>query len=324
MSETGGLVAAFRLDGRGGGTALDWAGIRAWTPAGGPLWVHLDYTHPEAVRWLRESSGLDESVALALLAEETRPRSVVTHGGLLVVLRGVNLNPGSELEDMVSIRLFLEEHRAISTRHRRVMAIDALRAALAAGHGPRTSAELLVDIADGLTTRIGSVLAELDDQVDALDDEVLTRESYALRSAIGSMRRKVIALRRYLAPQRDAVAHLQGERLAWLDEVSRIQLREIADRTTRFVEDLDEARDRAAVTQEELNSRLSERMNRTLYMLSIVTGIFLPLGLLTGLLGINVGGMPGAGRSDAFLIVCGLLAAMVVVQLVLFKRMKWL
>ena len=324
MSETDGLVASFLLDGKGGGTPLDWSGIRAWTPGAGVLWVHVDYTHPEATRWLERESGLDEAIMLALVAEETRPRSVASHGGLLVVLRGVNLNPGSDIEDMVSIRMYLDEHRVITTRHRRVMAIDALRTAIAAGHGPLTSSELLIDIADGLTTRIGSVLSDLDDQVDALDDQVLESESYELRTRIGSMRRKVISLRRYLAPQRDAVSHLQNERLAWLDDVSRVHLREIADRTTRYVEDLDSARDRAAVTQDELNSRLSERMNRTMYMLSIVTGIFLPLGLLTGLLGINVGGMPGADNSSAFMVVCGILVGVAILQWILFKRMRWL
>ncbi len=141
-----------------------------------------------------------------------------------------------------------------------------------------------------------TVLSELDDRVDELEDEVLGGESYELRAKIGSLRRETISLRRYLAPQRDAVARLQNERVPWLDEVTRVHLREIADRTTRYVEDLDSARDRAAVTQDELNSRLSERMNKTMYVLSIVAGIFLPLGLLTGLLGINVGGIPGHGE----------------------------
>ena len=67
-------------------------------------------------------------------------------------------------------------------------------------------------------------------------------------------------------------------------------MREVSDQLARYLEDLDEARDRAAVTQEELVNRLSEQMNNKMYILSIVAAIFLPLGFLTGLLGINVGG----------------------------------
>jgi len=324
MTEENGLVAAYLLDGRGGGKQLQWDDVKNWTSDAGTIWIHLDYRHPGAGKWLEEDSGLDPALTAAFTAEETRPRSVVSDGGLLVILRGVNLNPGYDPEDMVAIRMWLDEHRIITTRHRRLKAIDAVRASLEAGNGPSTSSEFLVEVADGLTSRIGTVLSELDDRVDALEDEILESESYELRAKIGSLRRETISLRRYLAPQRDAVARLQNERVSWLDEISRVHLREIADRTTRYVEDLDSARDRAAVTQDELNSRLSERMNKTMYVLSIVAGIFLPLGLLTGLLGINVGGIPGVENSSAFLVVCAILVLIGILQVFLFKRMRWL
>jgi len=104
----------------------------------------------------------------------------------------------------------------------------------------------------------------------------------------------------------------------------RMRLRETSDRTTRYVEDLDAIRDRAMVTQEELNNRLAEQMNKTMYVLSIVAGIFLPLGLLTGLLGINVGGIPGTENKWAFTIFCFILLGVAGVQVWLFKRKKWM
>ena len=324
MTEENGLVAAYLLDGRGGGKQIQWNDVKNWTSDTGTIWIHLDYTHPDASKWLEEDSGLDPALIAAFTAEETRPRSVVSNGGLLVILRGVNLNPASDPEDMVSIRMWLDEHRIITTRHRRVKAIDAMRESIEAGNGPSTSSEFLVELADDLTTRIGTVLSELDDGVDALEDEVLVGESYELRAKIGALRRETISLRRYLAPQRDAVARLQNERVSWLDEICRVHLREIADRTTRYVEDLDSARDRAAVTQDELNSRLSERMNKTMYVLSIVAGIFLPLGLLTGLLGINVGGIPGSDNPHAFLAVCALLVVLALALGAFFRFRRWI
>ncbi len=99
-----------------------------------------------------------------------------------------------------------------------------------------------------------------------------------------------------------------------------MRLREISDRTTRYVEDLDSIRDRAAVTQEELNNRIAEQMNKTMYVLSLVAGIFLPLGLLTGLLGINVGGIPGTENKWAFTIFSILLLGIAAAQVWLFKR----
>ena len=99
---------------------------------------------------------------------------------------------------------------------------------------------------------------------------------------------------------------------------------EIAERMARFVEDLDSARERAAITQEELNNRLSEQMNKAMYLLSIIAAIFLPLGLLTGLLGINVGGIPGTESKWAFSIVTVILVGLAIALLVWFKKIKWL
>ena len=120
------------------------------------------------------------------------------------------------------------------------------------------------------------------------------------------------------------MARLQNEPLEWLSDKAKLHLRELLERTARFVEDLDSARDRAAITQEELNNRLSEQMNKAMYTLSIVAAIFLPLSLLTGLLGINVGGIPGAENKWAFVMVVAMLIAAAAGLLVWFKKIKWL
>lgn len=323
-SEDTGLVAAYVLDGAGGGRPVGWEEITAWRPGAGRLWVHLDYGNEAAKRWLLEASGLEETIAQALVADETRPRSLTTHGGLLVILRGANMNAGAEPDDMVAVRVWMEADRIITTRHRRIQTIESLRQSVEAGDGPTGPGDFLARLADGLTTRVGAVLVEFDDAVDALEDEVLSAESYELRTRIGAFRRSAIRFRRYLAPQKDTILRLQSERVEWLHDTDRARLREIGDRTLRFVEDLDAARDRAAVAQDELNSRLSEQMNKTMYVLSIVAGIFLPLGLLTGLLGINVGGMPGVDSHWAFLVVCLMLAAIAVGLVVFFRRKGWM
>jgi zinc transporter len=78
------------------------------------------------------------------------------------------------------------------------------------------------------------------------------------------------------------------------------------------------------VTQEELAARLSEQMNRNTYMLSVVAGVFLPLGLLTGLLGINVGGIPGTENPNAFVIVCVTMVVLAAAMWWFFRRFRML
>lgn len=324
MTEQKGLLSAFVLDGNGGGREVSWDGVRAWQPSTGVLWIHLDRSDAESGRWLREESGLDPLSCEALLAEETRPRSVASGQGLIVILRGVNLHPEADPEDMVSIRMWVDQSRVISLRTRRLMAVQDVRETIAVGNGPKDAPGLLVRIASRLVDRMGPVIEALNEHVDDLEEEVLTAQSYELRTKLSSLRRQAIALRRYIAPQREAMARLQMEQVAWLTDLDRGRLREVADHITRYVEDLDSARERASVTQEELAGHLAEQMNKTMYVLSLVAAVFLPLGLLTGLLGINVGGIPGVDSPWAFVIVCLILVGIAVAQIVMFKKMKWL
>ncbi len=324
MTDTDGLVFSYILDGKGGGTPIEWKKIRAWKPEQGVLWLHLDYTDDRVQKWLAEESGIDPVLCEALVAEDTRPRAVSSQNSLLLILRGVNCNPGADPEDMVALRMWFEEHRIISMRHRKVMAIDDIHQSIITGKGPTSPADFLVMTANRLVDRMGDVVAEIDDAVDELEETILTAESYELRPKLANVRRQSISLRRYMSPQRDVLARLQSERISWLSDIDRVRIREGAERTARFIDDIDSARDRASITQEELNSRLSEQMNKTMYVLSIVAAIFLPLGLLTGLLGINVGGIPGTESKTAFAVVSLLLVAIAIVELWLFKRRKWL
>lgn len=324
MSETNdGLVAAYLLDGRGGGRRLGWDEIAGWQPADGVLWVHLDRAADTSRQWLQENSGLDALVVQALLAEETRPRCAPVDNGVMLFLRGVNLNPGSDPEDMVSIRLHVHERRIVSVRLRRLLSVNDLCAALEQGHGPRDAADFVIDLTERLTDRMAGVIGDIDDTVDRLQAQTLQTDGRRLRGELTRLRAEIIALRRYLAPQRDAMARLAQVNLSWLAPTHLLHLREQADRVTRYVEDLDAARERAAVTQEELGNRLSEQMNARMYVLSIVAGIFLPLSFLTGLFGINVGGIPLADSPSGFLEVALILAAITTFEIVLFRWRRW-
>ncbi len=323
MTIENGLINAVLLDGKGGGKPLDWSGVRSWTAEQGALWVHLDFTSEAAQNWLEEESGIDPLIAEALVADETRPRCAPVADGLLISLRGVNSNPGADPEDMVSIRLFSTEQRVVSTRRRRLLTIRDMVEALEQGEGPRTTGELTAMLADRLIERMTSVITDLDERIDSVEEKIIEEAGQQTRGELLELRREVIMLRRYLAPQREAMSRLQMEKAAWLSEHDRLLVREAFDKISRYVEDLDSARDRAGVANEELTSRLAEQMNSRMYVLSLIAGLFLPLGFLTGLLGINVGGIPLAESPWGFFEVVVFLLVIVLVQIVVFRRKRW-
>jgi zinc transporter len=283
----------------------------------------MDRSAAAAAGWLHGVSGLRPLVQEALLAEETRPRCLGVDEGILLNLRGVNLNPGSDPEDMVSIRLWLEKDRIVSSRQRRLMAIDDMRQALEKGHGPEDAGAFVVMLAERLTARMDPVLDALQDRLDHLEDTMITALSRELRTDLAELRRQAIMLRRYIAPQREALRRLAVEEVDWLTQRRRDRLMEIADRVTRYMEDLDVIRERASVVNDELANRLAERMDRTMYVLSLVTLIFLPLTVISGMLGMNVGGVPGGEAPWAFVATCVVFAIIAALEVWLLRRIKW-
>ena len=318
-----GLAHAFLLDGTGGAERLDWDGVTRWTPADGPLWMNLDYTAPDVQRWLALESHIDPLIRDALLDDDPRPRAAARGDALLLIVRAINLNEGAAPEDMLSIRAWIEPHRVVTLRHRKSRSIKAIAAELDAGSGPTDAGELTASLVERVLEYAATRVDTLGDAIAACEDQVLTETRGELRAQLADLRRRAIALRRFLAPQREAFAKLAQIQLPWLATHARARIAESADRMTRTVEELDAARDRAVVTQEELQSKIAEATNQRLYVLSLITAVFLPLGFVCSLLGVNVGGVPLQHDDWAFWALCGAFVVVFALQIWFFRRRGW-
>ncbi|MCP5536013.1 MAG: zinc transporter ZntB [Akkermansiaceae bacterium] len=317
-------LLAYQFDGKGGGRSLTGDSTHQVPDGDGLVWIHMDVNQPETRTWLEgEIAHLDPYIIDALLEEETRPRMIQIKDGAMMILRGVNLNENADPEDMVSIRLWVEKHRVISVRRRRLKAVRDIEESIKAGKGPKDAGHLVCMLLSRLFKRIEPVLTELDETTDDIEESLLESVDVSLREAIIDVRKQAIMFRRYMVPQRDAVDQLRMSDVSWLEDRHRRQLQENYNRVTRYLEDLDAIRERAQIVKDELANILSDRLNKNMYMLSVIAAVFLPLGFLTGLLGINVGGIPGADNEYAFVIFCAFLFGIVAFQIYLFKRLKW-
>ncbi len=324
----GGLILATHLPGSYEElytSRMGWDDI-SHPPNARPIWIHLDRKKEHAQQWLRTKAGLDPHVVESLLTDETRPRAQAVGDGLLVILRGVNMNPGAEPDELITIRIFVELNRVISTRQYRFQTIVELRARAERGEAPPTTGAFLTAVAMGLAMRMNPTVENLEEMLDSIEDAMLERDTDdpAVRSQLATIRRQAITYRRHIVPQRDALLALITNPGALLSQRDLAELRMAAEHTTRIGESLEELRDRAAVTQEEMRARHEMRMGKTLYLLTLIATVALPLSILTGLLGINVGGIPLAESPVGFAVVCIVLVALAAGEVLLFKLMKWL
>jgi len=315
---------AFAFDGKGGAFPLEGEAVAKTVQSRSLAWAHFDANHAKARQWLRnEIDYLDPLIVDGLLAEETRPRFLQVEEGVLLILRGVNLNENAQAEDMVSIRIWADAHRIISVQKRQLRAVDDIKEAFAQKKGPVDTGDFLCALIERLFDRMGPILTSLNEQADDIEEQILEHANQSLRQAIVDTRRKAIIFRRYMAPQRDAIGQLRMSNLGWLDEMKRRHLQESYNVITRYVEDLEAVRERAQIVKDELATLLADRLNKNLYVLSVVAAVFLPLGFLTGLFGINIGGMPGVDDNAAFWVFSAALGIIVALEVAIFKFMKW-
>lgn len=315
-------ITASRLDGRGGAQQLPPA--EAVAPDAGAVWIHIDFADPGAVSWAWDHSGLDETIIAAMMDPESRPRCLQHGDGVLTMLRGVNMNPGAQLEDMISVRIWLEPGRVVTAARRRLRSLAEIREALDQGTGPETPALFVIGLIERLNRYIGEGIEQIEGGIDRAEDHINLSGGVKSSSAFNQLRRQTAQIRRYLSPQREALDRLSrvSDPLFTADE--SVELREQLNRLTLGLEDLDLVRERALVAQEEFLGLLAHEQNARMLVLSIVAAIFLPLAFLTGLMGMNVAGLPGTVNPWSFWILVLIMAAAAVFILVIFRIRKWL
>lgn len=321
-----GLLHAFILDGKGSAQAISFVQLASLKLSGQQgLWLHWERSHQQAEQWLRINSGLDEFACDLLLEENTRPRLLrLENQELLLFLRAINLNPHAEPEDMISLRIFANKQHIYTLRQRPVQVTDELIKAFEKGFGPKNISEMLLFFAQSLTDRIEDIVSELADTVDKEEERTDNDERYTpVVLPLLKTRRSAANLRRFLAPQRDVFASLTSSQESWFMPDDTIYWNELNNRLMLHLEELELTRERIGLVLETEQRRHNESISHTIYMLTIIAGFFLPMTFFTGLLGINVGGIPGAEHSYGFLIACLLLIALAVGQWLFFRWLRW-
>lgn len=318
------LVCAYSIDANGRAKSLSYDDIQTPLKNKQWKWIHLDRMANETAPWLCDTANIPPIATTALLAEETRPSLKEYSDGHVINLRGVNLNTDASQEDMVAIRLWVTHEQVISLRRYKLMAIQDLRDQYENGSGPKTIGGFISALCHGLIQRISNKLNDLEESLDLLEEQAIEKPSAKQRNEVMDIRRKAIPLKRFLFPQRDALEELSRLNVKWLSTHDKEHIREAYHQLSRIIEALDAFKERATLLQEELTNLSAEIANHNTYVLTIVASIFLPLGFLTGLLGINVGGVPGTENPWAFAIVCFLMVLIGVIEIIILKWLKWI
>ena len=286
------------------------------------VWVHFDDCDATTQAWLKGPADLPDLVVAALIATETRPRMEQIDGGALVNLRGPDAGVETTPDLLSSIRLWVTKGRVFSVTRRDLAALETIESRLLAGtvHDP---GDFVAALAAEVTAELDPDVAHLGDTLDDCEEKVGERGSLVLRRRIAVARRRAIGYRRFLAPQRAALEKLAALDVDWFDDDDRMHLNEAADRAARMTEELEAIRERAALLHEQLTDLRAETIDTRSLVIAVVAMVFLPLTFLTGLLGMNVEGIPFAKEQWAF---SGIVVVSFVIAVAIagyFVRARW-
>lgn len=318
------VIFAYSFDREGKSTKLNNKQVADELRNDGLSWVHLDMNNLGTQKWLQQKVGyLDHLIIDALTAEETRPRVMEFDSGLLIILRGVNLNKDSEPEDMVSIRVWVDAARIITIQRRDLKSLFDLRDQIAEGKSIKNSGAFLYNLLYQTLFATSPFLYGLGDKVDDLEEKIMTTHDIGFREEVLQIRTRLTTFKRYLTPQKEAIAKLRLCEQAWIDDWAKRHFQENLDQITMMIEEVDETRDRAKILHDEIFHGLSEKQSRSMYILSLVSSIFIPLTFFTSIFSVNIGGLPGLDGNLSFWWMMITMFILAVFQVIIFKRKRF-
>jgi zinc transporter len=287
------------------------------------VWLHLSLSNTAAERWMRQSLQLSDSFYDSLHDGTGSTRLEVEGDALVAVLHDVLFNTSFDSANVATVTLHMEPHLVISARLRPLRAVDQLRLAVRAGQPLRSTPELLAHLLRDQAEVMADIVRKTTARLDFIEDTMLANRISASRTELSALRRSLVRLQRLLAPEPAALFRLLNRPLPWLSEEDVQDLRQAAEEFSTAVADSGVLVERLKLMQEELSATVEEHTNRTLFILTLVTVLALPINVVTGLFGMNVGGVPLSQHGQGFtIVVCALAAITAVLAYFLLIRRR--
>lgn len=312
-SDRAGLVCGYVFTSVGPGRLIESEAaadhLAAWPGRSGEfLWLHFSLTNAASMSWLREHVPLPDAF-YSTLKEGSSTRLEVVDAALVAVINDVQFF-AAEVSSAATVTLCVTDRFIVSVRTTQLRAIDRLRASVKHGEAFRSPAELLAHLLRDQADVLVDIVRDATRQVDEVEDRIIAHRP-ASRATLGTLRRVLVRLQRLLAPEPAALFRLLNRPPAWITDADLADLRHSAEELSAAVSDSAALVERIRLLQEELVALINEQTNQTLFVLTVVTVLALPLTIIPGIFGMNVHSLPFSETEGGFWMVMLMIAAFV-------------
>jgi zinc transporter len=317
-----GLLYGLRISASGQTQEIEVDDIDDSPPAACVTWLHFNLSNARARALLSRANFVPAELHEVFRDQDIRRRVEVIEDGVLAVISDLTFETDADPAEVATLWCFASERIFITARVHPLKTTDQLRAAVRAGLRVEHAVELLAWIIGQRTATLNRLTLEMSEQVSEIEDEILGGAIKEQREQLGRIRRFCARMRRHFAPDRSAFLRMLQKKSIPLAEAHAELIRTEIEELSFLIDEANELYERAKLLQEELTSRVAEDTGRTLYVLAILSAVFLPMTLITGIFGMNVAGLPGLHSPAAFWLVMLLIGAAGVAFARIFSRRR--
>jgi zinc transporter len=313
--DDGGLICGFRLHAQRAPEALRWSDVPS--AFDGVLWLHFNLADVRAREWIAGCEHIPQTARDLVLGGDQHVRLERVGSGMFAVVGDMHHDLGATEEALGMLRVYADSRLVLTVRRHPLKSIDRLRRELLEGTAVHSTAQLLVLLLTRVGDMFGNVVAEMGDVVDDAEDRLLIAGLHVDARELGRVRRFLARLRRHLTTARGSDLNaLLGE---WASKQDGSSFRRALQRLDAVGQDLELVQVRARLLQEEIAARYGEATNRNIYFLSVITALLLPISVITGIFGMNVGDLPFVDSGGGFWWTMMLMGATLVLTLMVLR-----
>lgn len=311
-SDPSGLICSYLFRPGGSSRALtasetaDWIAAADSAEGGSFVWLHFNLSNAAAERWMRQHLDLSDDFHEALHEGVRSTRIDHTDNTLVAVLNDVLFDFSFDAADISTLWLSASPHIVVTARTRPLRSVDHLRDAVRHGENLRSSAALLVHLLRDEADVLMRIVRDIAARVDTVEDRLLAGRLERNSGNLGALRRLLVRLQRLLAPEPAALFRLLNRPPSWMADQDVQDLRQSSEEFSTVLLEMASLQERIKLLQEEIATEISEQNNRSLFVLTVVSVLALPINIIAGLFGMNVGGIPLANDGAGFWIVVGI------------------
>lgn len=266
------------------------------------IWLHLNYANTQVQSWLKSSSRLPEDI-LEILEEDVgrvRQKTFLKIGNAHLIFFNDFLKEFNQKssEEIVTMWVICIDNIFITLRPHPVEAPDILKRSLISERfKPKNIGDLYHYLLEIRENTLHEQANELMDRMDQLEEVIIRGETLPEHETLGRIRIQCNRMRRHFAPEGIAIHHLIRNRSAWMNDDNFQEITEYSEKLSVLIQELDHLYERAKVLQDEQSAHVAQFNANNLQVLSTMTVIFLPMTLITGVMGMNMKDLVGLESS---------------------------